>query len=143
MSNIQDLPLEGNFHSEQGKMIMLEIVVVSSYLISRQIWKWTKKLFFQLYDLDVANSYILFSSCDGDKISHRDFHFISWRNMLAVAGREEQLQRPVGRPPTASASVVIQGTSFNKDWPIPSKARALSCVLHERCDFVKYLCNIS
>ena len=102
-------------------MIMLEIVVVNSYSVSHQIWKWTKKLFFQLYDLDVANSYILLSSCDGDKVSHRGFHSISWTNMLAVAGREEQVQRPVGRPPTASVNVVIQGTSFNKDWPIPSK----------------------
>jgi len=36
--------------------------ISNSYSINRRTWKWTKKLFFYLFDLPIRNSYILFSS---------------------------------------------------------------------------------
>jgi hypothetical protein len=48
----------------------------------------------------------LFSSCGGKKISHRDFRLILVRNLLAQAGQEQNVQRPIGRPPAASTQVV-------------------------------------
>jgi len=44
----------------------------NTYSISRQTWKWTKKLYFHLLDLTVLNSYILLTSC-GAKVTHREF----------------------------------------------------------------------
>jgi hypothetical protein len=43
--------------------------MANSYSIHRRTIKWMKKLFFQLLDLAILNSYILHSSCGGKKIS--------------------------------------------------------------------------
>jgi hypothetical protein len=51
----------------------------NSYSISRRTFKWAKKFFFHLLDLDILNSYILHSSCQGKIISHRDFRFSLYR----------------------------------------------------------------
>jgi hypothetical protein len=45
--------------------------MANSYMASRRTWKWTKKLFFHLLDVDIVNSYILLSSCGGKK-SHTE-----------------------------------------------------------------------
>jgi len=47
--------------------------MVETYSINHRTWKWTKKLFFHLFDLTILNSYILFPSLRGKKISLRDF----------------------------------------------------------------------
>jgi hypothetical protein len=64
--------------------------MANSYRASRRTWKWTKKLFLHLLDLAIVNSYVLLSSCGGKKISHRDFQLALLRNMLEVAGQEQQ-----------------------------------------------------
>jgi len=83
LMNIQNAPAEGNFCNEGGKAIKLQIVtdyyhhtgyvdkgdrMANSYSISWHTFKWTEKLFFHLLDLA-----ILYSSCGGKKISHRNF----------------------------------------------------------------------
>ena len=88
LTNIHDPPTEGNYCDEQGNTIKPAIVAVynrhmghvdntdrmaNNYTASRCTWKWTKKLFFHLLDLAIVNSYVLSSSCGGEKISHRDF----------------------------------------------------------------------
>ena len=77
LTNIHDPPAEGNFCDNNGKAIKLQIVadynrqigyvdkgdgMANSYSINRRAWKWTKKLFFHLFDLAILNSYILFIS---------------------------------------------------------------------------------
>jgi len=77
LTNIHDPPAEGNFCDNNGKAIKPQIVadynshmgyvdkgdrMANSYSINRRTWKWTKKLFFHLFDLAILNSYILFSS---------------------------------------------------------------------------------
>ena len=57
-----------------------------------------KEMFFHLFDLVILNTYILFSSCGGKKISHRDFRLTLMRNLLAQAGQERNVPRPIGRP---------------------------------------------
>jgi hypothetical protein len=101
LTNIHDSPAEGNFCDSNGKAIKPQIVadysrhmgyvdkgdrMANSYSICHQTLKWTEKLFFQLFDLAILNSYILLCSCGGKKISHRDFRFALVRNMLAQAG---------------------------------------------------------
>jgi len=84
--NIHDVSAEGNCCKEGRKAIKLQIMMyynhhtgyldkgdrmAKSFSISHRTFKWTKKLFFHLLDLAILNSYILNSSCESKKISHR------------------------------------------------------------------------
>jgi hypothetical protein len=101
----------------------------NSYSISQHTLKWTKKLFFQLLDLAVLNSCILHSSFRGEKISHRDFRFTVVRNMLAHAGPDWRIPRPLGRSRNVVSQVgrleVCGLPSVSKKTP-----RAVSCTSH-------------
>ena len=52
------------------------------------------------------------------------------RNLLAQAGQERNVQRPVGRPAAAATVVLRQEMSVSKHWPILSAT-------HRRC----YVCS--
>jgi len=88
LTNIHDAPAEGNFCDSNGKAIKPQIVtdynrhmgyvgkgdrMANSYSINRRTWKWTKKLFFHLFDLAILYSYILFSSLGVRKFRIRIF----------------------------------------------------------------------
>jgi len=157
--NIHDPPAEGNFCSNNGKAIKPQIVadynqhmgyvdkgnrMANSYSINRRTCKWTKKLFFHLFDLAILNSYNLFSSLEGKKISHSDFQNTLLGNLLAQSGHERNVQRPIGRPPAAATQVVRLEERGRKHWPIPSATRCRVCaekgftrnvsVICERCE---------
>ena len=74
--------------------------MTETYSINRRTWKWTKKLFFHLFDLAILNSYILVSSLGGKKI----FQLTLMRNLLTQAGQERNLRRPVGGTAPAAAT---------------------------------------
>ena len=80
-------------------------------------------MFFHLLDLTILNSYILHSSYGGKKISHRDFQFTLVRNMLAHAGPEWRVPRPLGRPPKVEKRVARLEVCGSKHWPIPSETK--------------------
>ena len=95
LTNIHDPLAEGNFCDNNEKAIKPQIVanynrhmgyvdkghrMTETYSINNCTWKWTKKLFFHLFDLAILNSYILFSSLGGKKISLRDFWMTLMRN---------------------------------------------------------------
>ena len=120
LTNTHNAPAEGNFCNEGRKAIKLQIMMdynhhmgyvdkgdrmANSYSISRRTFKWAKKLFFHLLDLDILNSYILHSSCRGKKMSHRDLRYTLVRNMLACAGPERRVPRQLGRPPNVESHV--------------------------------------
>jgi hypothetical protein len=68
-----------------------------------------KKLFFHLSNLALLNHSILPSSCDGKKISYRDFQFALARNMLAHAGQELQVQILLeGKPQKRLQTEILQ-----------------------------------
>ena len=130
--------MEGNFCNEGGIAIKPQIVMdynhhmsyvdkgdrmAYSYSISRRTFKWTKKLFFHLLDLAILNSYILHSSCRGKKMSHRDFQYTLVRNMLAHAGPEWRVPRPLGRPPNVESHVASLEVCSSKHWSIPSETQ--------------------
>ena len=79
--------------------------------------------FFHLFDLDIPNSYIPLSSCGVKIISHRDFRLTLVRNLLAQAGQERNVSRPIGRSPAAATQVVRLEERARKHWPIPSDAQ--------------------
>ena len=141
LTNTHSAPAEGNFYNEGGKAIKPQVVMdynhhmsyvdkgdrmAKSYSISRRTFKWTKKLFFHLLDLAILNSYILYSSCGGKKISHRDFRYNLVRNMLAYAGPEWRVPRALGRPPNVESHVARLEVCGSKHWPTPSETQ-LSC----------------
>jgi hypothetical protein len=100
--------------------------MANSYSICRRTLKWKKKLFFHLLDVANLNSYILLSSCGSKKISHRDFRFTLVRNMLAQAGYQRTVPRPLGRRPSAAAQLNRLEASGSKHWPVP-------CATQRRC----------
>jgi len=85
--------------------------------------KWAKKFFFNLFDLPIRNSYILFSSLGGKKISHSDFQNILLGKLLAHAGHERNVQRPIERSPSAATQVTRFEERDRKHWPMPSATR--------------------
>jgi len=136
LTNIHGVPAEGNFSSERGKAIELQIVMdynhhmgyvdkcdrmTVRYSISCRTFKWMKKLFFQLLDLAILNSYILRSLCWGKKISRRDFRYTLMMNMLAHAEPEQRVPRPLGRPPNVESHFAKLKVCGSKHWPIPSE----------------------
>ena len=73
--------------------------------------------------LAILNSYILHSLCGGKKISHRDFQFTLVRNMLAHAGPEQRIPRPLGKPPNVELHIARFKVFGSKHWPIPSETQ--------------------
>ena len=135
-TNIHDPPAEGNFCDNNGKALKPQIVadynrhmgyvdkgdkMTNSYSINHCTWKWTKKLFFHLFDLAILNSYILFSSLGGKKISCSDFRNTLLGNLLVQAGQESNM--PIGIQPAAGAEVVRPEERGRKHWPIRSATR--------------------
>jgi hypothetical protein len=134
LTNIHDPPAEGNFCDKNGKAIKLQIVadydrhmgyldkedrMTETYSINRRTWKWTKKLFFHLFDLA-----ILFSSLGDKKISLRDFRLTLMRNLVAQAWQEQNVRRPVGGTAPAAATQSIRFEErCRQHWPIPSATR--------------------
>ena len=97
--------------------------MANSYSINCRTLKWMKKLFFHLLALAILNSYILHSSCGGNKISHRDFQFTFMRNMLAHAGPEQRIPRPTGRPTNVESHIARLKVCGSKHWLIPSETQ--------------------
>ena len=138
LTNTHNAPAEGNFCNEGGIAIKPHTVMeynhhmgyvdkgdrmAKSYSISRRTFKWTKKLFFHLLDLAVLNTYILHPSCGGKKISHGDFRYTLMRNMLAHAGLEWRVPRPLGRPPNTESHVARLEVCGGKHCPIWSETQ--------------------
>ena len=132
---------ESNFCYSDGKTTKAEIVtdfsrymgcvdkgdrMANSHSICYRTLKWTQKLIFHLFDLAILNSYILLSSCGGKKISHRDFRFTLVRDMLAQAGYQWNIPRPLMWPPSATAQVSRLEASRSKQRPVP-------CAKQVRC----------
>jgi hypothetical protein len=98
--------------------------MTETYSINCRTWKWTKKFFFHLFDLANLNSYILFSSLGDKKISLRDFQITLMRNLVAKAGQEQNVRRPVGGPALTAATQSIRFEERGRQhWPIPSATR--------------------
>jgi hypothetical protein len=132
---MHDAPAEGNLGDTSGKATKPQIVadynrhmgyvdkgdrMANSYSINRRTLKWTKKLFFHLFDLTILNAYILFSSLGGKKISHRDFRNTLLWNLLAQVGHERNVKSPIGRPPATVTQVLRLDEHDRKHWPIQS-----------------------
>ena len=150
LTNIHNTPAEGKFCNGGGKATKLQIVMdynhhmgyvdkgdrmANSYSISCRTFKWTKKLFFHLLDLAILNSYILHSR-GSKKMSHRDFRYILVRNMLAHAGPERRIPRPLGRSPNVESHVARLELCSSKHWPIPSETQ-LRCRICKARDVTK------
>lgn len=99
--------------------------------ISCQTWKRIKMLFFHLLDTAILNSYILLPSCGGKKISHGDFQLALLRNMMAEARQQQWLDRPVGRPPTASVNISRLDTSSISTGLVQWRQDAAVCAVWE------------
>jgi hypothetical protein len=132
LTNLHDPPREGNDCDEHRNAIKPTIVadynchmgnvdhadkMANSYTASRRTWKWTKKLFFQLFDLAIVNSYILLSSCGGKKFSHRDFRLTLIREMLARSGHKPRPSMHVTEVHKLTFTVVVHYHTLTTHFP--------------------------
>jgi len=106
--------------------------MANRHSISRRTFKWTNTLFFQVLDLDNLNSYTLHSSYGDKKMSHRDFRYTLVRNILAHAGPERRVPRPLGSPPNIESHVDRLEVCGSKHWPIPSEAQLMCRICKAR-----------
>ena len=147
LMNIHNAPAEGNFCIEGGKAIKLQTVmdynrhrgyvdkgdrIANSYSISCHTFKWMKKFFFHMLDLSILSSYILHSLCGGKKISHTDFQYTLMRSMLAYAGPEQRVPRPLGTPPNVELHIARLEVFSSKHWPILSETQLRCRVCKDR-----------
>jgi hypothetical protein len=127
--NMQSPPAEGNFCYEYGKALKPATVqdhrrhmgyvdksdcMRNYYSISRQTWKWSKKLFFHLWDLTIPNSFIVLASC-GSKLSHQLFRPTLVRDLIQ-AGEGASMRQ--GRQALSSSQPKRLDTRHNKHWPL-------------------------
>jgi len=110
LTNIHYPPAKGNFCGENENALKLSIVedynqhmgYISNWQNGEQLlcqspmWKWTKKLFFHLFDHTFVNSHILLQSCDS-KLLHRDIRLTLVRNVVELAGLQPRPLQTVGR----------------------------------------------
>jgi len=111
-------PAESNFCDEHGNALKPAIIqdynrhtgyvdnsdyMTNTYSISRQTWKWPKKLFFHLLDLMILNGYILLTFCSS-KLSHRDFKLSFVKDLLEEGGKVFQMGNAPQDIPTFSTS---------------------------------------
>ena len=138
LANIHDALAEANFCNSNKKAIKPQTVADSNrhmrYVDKEDrmansysnccTWKWIQKLFFHLLNLVILISYILLllSSCGCKKILHTDFWWTIVRNLVAQAGQERNVQRPIGQ----AAEVLRHKISASKHWLILSAT-------HRRC----------
>jgi hypothetical protein len=113
--------------------------MADSYSISRRTFKWMKKLIFHLLDPAVLNTHGLHSSCGCKKMSHRDFWYNLVRNMLAHAGTEWRVPRPLGRPPNVESRVATLEVCGSKRWPSRSEKKPRCRVCKARGTTKKFL----
>jgi hypothetical protein len=105
LSNMDPLPAEGKFCDYSNRLHSVErynrhvgyvdnsVRTASSYSVSRRNFGWTSKLFFQLLDLSVLNSWIILPLY-GAKYTHRDFRLFLVRNLIEEAARSQHRPTP-------------------------------------------------
>ena len=102
----------------------------SSFCRSSQSSKrWTMKLFFQLLDLTVLNSWILLSC--GAKYTHRDFRLLLVRKLIEEAEESQDHPNPrlVVTTSVGAKNVLRLESPHNKHWPAKSSTQMCCCVL--------------
>jgi hypothetical protein len=92
------------------------------YLVCLRTWKWTKKLFFHLFDQTVLNSYIILLSC-GSRTYHQKYCLTSFWHMLEmITGEPLPQSNPRGRPNPQTSQMTCLEAWYTKYWSI-----AVSC----------------
>jgi hypothetical protein len=94
LTSVHQPPAEGkslkpaNFKNYNMRMgyINKSNQIANNYSISQHTFKWTKKLFFHLFDVTTLNSWILLSTCLA-KYSQQDFLFLLLINLIDEAGK--------------------------------------------------------
>jgi hypothetical protein len=141
-------PEEGNFCDDSKRAVKPQIVerfnrhmgyvdisdrMASSYSMCQRNLKWTTKLFFDLLDLTVLNSWILLSSCEA-QYTHRDFILLLVRNLIEEAGRSHYRPTPsmLGQRSVAAANVMRLDSRHNQHWPTKHKNNIRCRVCSER-----------
>jgi len=159
LTNVRHPPVEDSFCDKRENALKPAIIQdynqhmvcvdksdckTNTYSISRQTWKWTKKLFFHLLDLTVLNSYILLTSC-GAKLTHRDFRHNLIKDLIEEGERVLGSQiTPQGMPTLSTIQLEVR---YSMHWPDKGTAhRCHVCSMnkkHSRAIIICPKCNMA
>jgi len=116
--------------------------MANSYSISHQTLKWMKKLFFHLLNLAILNSYILNSSCEGKKISHR-FSIYPHEEYVGTVGTKQIIWRKLSTLPNVESHIARLKACSSTHWPILSETQLRCHVCNARAVTQKFSSAIS
>lgn len=131
-------PIVISDYNENMGYVDLSDRMANSYSFQRRTLKWTKKLFFHLFDISILNAYLL-SQYKG---THRNFRMELVRNLTE---RNEMISRPVQENSSKHQNVEGSGSGH---WPLKAKnrRRCAACSkngIERRSAVICKLCNVA
>jgi hypothetical protein len=143
-------PVEGNFTDNSGNAIKPRLVedyksdrMVNSYKIARRTWKWNKKLFFHLRDMNILNAFIIHKSIGG-KMTHKIFREVLVWDLIILSHEENVTASGIsrGRPSPFSSQLSHSEVKHSQHWPSKGKQRWCHvCSLKKQSRSMLYFCN--
>jgi hypothetical protein len=106
--------------------------MMNSYSISKKTSIWMQKLFFQLLDLTILNSYILYKYCEGN-MTYMKFREQLVRDCVVFSNEENTEIRgvPRGRPSSSETQMSRHEEKYSLHWPAKGKERCHLCQMKE------------
>jgi hypothetical protein len=115
--------------------------MLNSYSISKNTWKWTKKLLFHLLDLTILNSYILYKSC-GRNMTHLKFREQLVRDLIVLSHEKNTEIRGVPRSQPSSSETQMSQLEVKYSLAGQRKRAMLSvCQMEKQSEKTVYYCE--
>lgn len=141
-SNIHTPPVQEKFIDNYGNAWKTQIVldynqngvekvgvsdrIVNSYSIMRKTLKWTKKLFFHLFNITVPNFYIINKEVRGN-ITQKEFREELIEPLFEAQVVTYTRRRMRSRILPSATTISILWKMNNMHWPVFSKGKYLKC----------------
>ena len=158
LTNMHSPPVEGNFTDDSGHPVKPRVVddynaymgfvdkadrMVNSYGIARRTWKWIKKLFFHLADMNILSAFLMRKS-SGGKMTHKSFREVLVQNLIFLSHGENVTASGVsrGRPSPFASQLTRLEVKHSQHWPSKGKQRRCRlCSLKKQTRSTLYFCS--
>jgi len=157
LTNMHTPPVEGNFCDESGQAVKPRVIedynahmgyvdksdrMVNNYRIARRMWKWTKKLFFQLTDMAILKAFLLHKTCGG-KMTHKRFREVLIRTLITESHEQNVTASGIsrGRPSPSVSQISRPEVKHSQHWPSKGKQRHCHvCTMKNKRGSTLYFC---
>jgi hypothetical protein len=100
--------------------------MTNSYGISRGTWKWTKKLFFHLTDMNILNAFLTHKSC-GETMTHKKFREVFVSDFVIQSHKANVTVRGVSRGRLSPSASQLSSLEVKHSQHWPSKGKQSRC----------------